>query len=83
MPAKYQMIAQDLRTQMLSNQSLKSYKLPTEHDLCLRYQVSRQTVRQARLTLRRKTDHKAPGKWCLYHSSSGTSSQKEDCSYAF
>lgn len=51
MPAKYQMIAQDLRTQMLSNQSLKSYKLPTEHDLCLRYQVSRQTVRQALLTL--------------------------------
>ena len=47
MSAKYKIIAQELRAQMLSSQSLKSYKLPTEHELCSRYQVSRQTVRQA------------------------------------
>jgi len=47
MSAKYKIIAQELRAQMLSSQSLRSYKLPTEHELCSRYQVSRQTVRQA------------------------------------
>jgi len=51
MSAKYQIIAQELRAQMLSNQSIKSYKLPTEQELCIRYQVSRQTVRQALHTL--------------------------------
>lgn len=51
MPAKYKIIAQDLRSQILLAKSLKPYKLPTEQELCNKYQVSRQTVRQALNTL--------------------------------
>ena len=51
MSAKYKIIAQELRMQILSSQSIKSSKLPTEQELCIRYQVSRQTIRQALHTL--------------------------------
>lgn len=48
---KYKQIAEELRKQILSAKSLKPYKLPTEQELCQKYRVSRQTVRQALLTL--------------------------------
>lgn len=51
MPAKYKIIAEDLRSQILLAKSLKPHKLPTEQELCTSYQVSRQTVRQALNTL--------------------------------
>ena len=51
MSTKYKVIAEDLRSQILLAKSLKPYKLPTEQELCRKYQVSRQTVRQALTTL--------------------------------
>ena len=51
MPAKYIHIAQDLRNFILSHQSIATYKLPTEQEMCEKYQVSRQTVRQALMLL--------------------------------
>ena len=51
MPAKYLYIAQDLRNFILSHQSISTYKLPTEQELCEKYRVSRQTVRQALMIL--------------------------------
>lgn len=43
---KYQRIADRLREQ-LTNETNRMTKLPTEKELCARYQVSRQTIRQA------------------------------------
>ncbi len=43
---KYQRIADHLREQ-LTDDSLRLTRLPTEKELCARYQVSRQTIRQA------------------------------------
>ncbi len=54
MPAKYKIIAEDLRSQILLAKSLKPYKLPTEQELCSKYLVSRQTVRQALDTLEKE-----------------------------
>lgn len=51
MPAKYKIIAQELRNQILLTKSLTPYKLPTEQELCRKYQASRQTIRQALYTL--------------------------------
>lgn len=48
---KYKRIAEELRNQILSAASLKPQKLPTEQELCEKYFVSRQTVRQALLIL--------------------------------
>ena len=48
---KYKQIAGELRNQILSAGNLKPHKLPTELELCQKYGVSRQTVRQALLTL--------------------------------
>ena len=48
---KYKQIAGELRNQILSAGNLKPHKLPTEWELCQKYGVSRQTVRQALLTL--------------------------------
>ena len=47
MAIKYQLIAEELRKQILSAKCLISYKLPTEKELCEKYRVSRQTIRQA------------------------------------
>lgn len=47
MAAKYLTIARDLRNFILSNQSITTYKLPTEQEMCDKYHVSRQTIRQA------------------------------------
>ncbi len=51
MAAKYLTIAQDLRNFILSHQSITTYKLPTEQEMCNRYGVSRQTIRQALMIL--------------------------------
>lgn len=51
MAAKYQLIAKDLRNYILSYQSISAYKLPTEAELCEKYNVSRQTIRQSLLIL--------------------------------
>lgn len=45
MELKYQRIAADLRNELAASQTI--YRLPTEKELCERYQVSRQTIRQA------------------------------------
>jgi len=47
MAAKYLSIAQDLRNFILSHQSITTYRLPTEQEMCEQYLVSRQTIRQA------------------------------------
>ena len=47
MPAKYKRLADILKAQLLQNTGNGIYKLPTEQDLCIQYQVSRQTVRAA------------------------------------
>lgn len=51
MPAKYMIIAEELRNHIILAKSIQPQKLPTEQELCNRYHVSRQTVRQALLTL--------------------------------
>lgn len=51
MAAKYLNIAQDLRNFILLHQSITTYKLPTEQELCDQYCVSRQTIRQALMIL--------------------------------
>ncbi len=51
MSAKYLTIAQDLRNFILSHQSITTYKLPTEQEMCEKYGVSRQTIRQALMLL--------------------------------
>lgn len=50
MQTKYKMLANQLTDMVITNLKKGIYKLPTEAELCQRYQVSRQTVRQA-LTL--------------------------------
>lgn len=45
MDSKYQRIAAELRSELAARHTL--YRLPTEKELCQRYQVSRQTIRQA------------------------------------
>lgn len=47
MPAKYLLLAELLRKELLLNGGQKGYKLPTEQELTLRFQISRQTVRHA------------------------------------
>lgn len=47
MAIKYRQIAEELRDSILSEQKIISYKLPTEKELCNKYRVSRQTIRQA------------------------------------
>lgn len=47
MPLKYQMIAQQLREQILQGTYPPGAMLPTEQELCKSYNVSRQTVRAA------------------------------------
>ena len=49
--SKYKQIAEELREQIVAAGSLKPLKLPTESELCQKYRVSRQTVRQALHTL--------------------------------
>lgn len=44
---KYQRIADRLRAQLTGENHIRTMKLPTEKELCGRYGVSRQTVRQA------------------------------------
>ena len=44
---KYQRIADRLRAQLTGENHIRTMKLPTEKELCARYGVSRQTVRQA------------------------------------
>lgn len=51
MAIKYRQIADELRKQIISAKSLVPYKLPTEKELCEKYRVSRQTIRQALHTL--------------------------------
>ena len=47
MAAKYITLANRLKEQINKNKGTRSYKLPTEHELCELYNVSRQTVRLA------------------------------------
>ncbi len=47
MPAKYKIIAQILREEILSRRNEGDYHLPTEEKLCQRFGVSRETVRRA------------------------------------
>lgn len=47
MAAKYQILASLLRKELSRSQRQDSYQLPTELELCQRYQMSRQTVRHA------------------------------------
>lgn len=47
MAIKYRQIAKELRDSILAEQKIISYKLPTEKELCDKYRVSRQTIRQA------------------------------------
>lgn len=51
MAIKYLHIAQDLRNFILSHQSVTTYKLPTEQEMCAKYGASRQTIRQALMLL--------------------------------
>ena len=51
MAAKYLLIAQDLRNYIQTHQRIRAYKLPTEQELCAKYGVSRQTIRQALMLL--------------------------------
>ena len=51
MSAKYILIANELRAQILSFKNIKPQKLPTEQELCDKYHVSRQTIRSALLLL--------------------------------
>lgn len=47
MPAKYIHLANILREFIFQNTGQGIYKLPSEHELCVQYHVSRQTVRAA------------------------------------
>lgn len=47
MAAKYIRLAELLKEKLSANLGLGIYKLPTEESLCIQYDVSRQTVRQA------------------------------------
>ena len=47
MAAKYITLANRLKEQIDQSKGTRSYKLPTEQELCERYSVSRQTVRLA------------------------------------
>lgn len=44
---KYQILAQLLREELAMHSGVRNYRLPTERELCERYNMSRQTVRHA------------------------------------
>lgn len=47
MPARYLVIANEIKEQILASQSITPRRLPTEQELCVHYHVSRQTIREA------------------------------------
>lgn len=51
MSTKYRQVAESLKQELTDNIRYGRYKLPTEQELCARFLVSRQTVRQALLLL--------------------------------
>ncbi len=54
MAAKYQLLAEQLRAELVRNSGRQGYKLPTELELTRRYRLSRQTVRHALLLLEKE-----------------------------
>ncbi|MCM1155442.1 MAG: substrate-binding domain-containing protein [Roseburia sp.] len=51
MSTKYRLLAEQLKKDLSDNLKYGRYRLPTEQELCTRYHLSRQTVRQALLLL--------------------------------
>lgn len=51
MSTKYRQVAESLKQELADNIRYGHYKLPTEQELCARFLVSRQTIRQALLLL--------------------------------